>query len=70
MSYYVFRNHVDPNKPHVKRLKDGTVIRGGYETAYDQNAFGANALKWARASAKHVKGKVFKKVNGRYQEVK
>lgn len=67
MSYYVFRSCVSPNKPHAKRLEDGTIIRGGFEVAYDEQAFGKRALLWAKMAAKRVKGAVWvKNKNNKY----
>ena len=56
MSYFVFRDNVDPNKPHTKILNDGTVIKGGYEVAYKQDQEG---LTWAKQCARRVRGHVY-----------
>lgn len=58
MSYFVFREGVDPSRKHAKVLPDGTIIRGGYEAAYQQNPDG---LKWAKQCAKRVGGAVYVK---------
>lgn len=58
MTYFVFRSSVSPNKPHIKKLPDGTIIRGGYEAAYNATAF-KDALKWAKQCAKRVKGDIW-----------
>jgi len=49
---------VSPNKPQNKRLSDGTIIKGGYEAAYNGNAF-KEALTWAKQCAKRVKGDIW-----------
>lgn len=58
MTYFVFRSSVSPNKPQNKRLSDGTIIKGGYEAAYNANAF-KDSLKWAKQCAKRVKGDIW-----------
>lgn len=58
MSYFVFREGVDPSKKHAKRLKDGTIIRGGYEVAYMKSAEG---LQWAKQCARRVGGVIYVK---------
>ena len=58
MTYFVFRSSVSPNKPHTKRLSDGTIIKGGYEAAYNETA-SKDALTWAKQCAKRVKGDIW-----------
>lgn len=57
-SYFVYRDGVNPNKPNAQVfLKDGTVIKGGYEAAYSKSL--EHALVYAHLTAKNINGNVF-----------
>ena len=59
---------MSPNKPHTRRLPNGTIIKGGYESAYNGSAF-KDALKWAKQCAKRCKGSVFVSVNNKFKKL-
>ena len=66
-SYFVYRDGVSPYNNAPMFLKDGTVVKGGYEAAYSKSL--EHALVYAHLTAKNINGIIYTK-NGQGRFVK
>ncbi len=56
-TYFVYRDGVNPYKNAPVFLKDGTMIRGGYEAAYSKSL--KDALVYAWLTARNINGNIY-----------